>query len=50
MVYVHNVKCKPEYFGDVFTLIPDYMKIYPKDALGQFGNMNEMNSHGGKIA
>ena len=39
--YTVVVKCKPEYFGDVITLIPDYMCIFPKDAVEQFGNMND---------
>ncbi len=39
--YTVVVKTKPEYFGDVITLIPDYMCIFPKDAVEQFGNMND---------
>ncbi len=39
--YTVVVKTKPEYFGDVITLLPDYMCIYPKDAVEQFGNMND---------
>jgi peptide/nickel transport system substrate-binding protein len=39
--YTVVVKCKPEYFADVITLIPDYMCIFPKDAVEQFGNMND---------
>ncbi len=39
--YTVVVKTKPEYFGDVITLIPDYMCIFPKDAVEQFGNLND---------
>lgn len=39
--YTVVVKCKPEYFGDVVTLVTDYMCIYPKDAVEQFGDLND---------
>ncbi len=39
--YTVVVKCDPQYFGDVITMIPDYMCIFPKDAVEQFGNMND---------
>jgi len=39
--YTVVVKTKPEYFGDVITLVPDYMCIFPKDAVEQFGNLND---------
>lgn len=39
--YTVVVKTKPEYFGDVITIIPDYMCIFPKDAVEQFGNLND---------
>ncbi|UCH50963.1 MAG: ABC transporter substrate-binding protein [Chloroflexota bacterium] len=32
------VKCDPQYFGDVVTMI-DYMNIYPRDAIEEFGNL-----------
>ncbi len=39
--YTVVVKCDPQYFGDVITLLPDYMCIFPKDAVEQFGNLND---------
>jgi len=39
--YTVVVKCDPLYFGDVITLLPDYMCIFPKDAVEQFGNLND---------
>ncbi len=38
--YTVVIKCKPENFVDVVTVMPDFMKIYPKDAIEQFGDMN----------
>jgi peptide/nickel transport system substrate-binding protein len=34
------IKCEPQYFGDIITMI-DYMEIYPREAVEQFGNMND---------
>jgi peptide/nickel transport system substrate-binding protein len=34
------IKCDSQYFGDIITMI-DYMEIYPKEAVEQFGDMND---------
>lgn len=34
-----QIKCQPEYFGDVITML-DYMNIFPRDAVENFKNMN----------
>jgi peptide/nickel transport system substrate-binding protein len=38
--YTVVIKCQPEYFGDVITML-DYMNIYPRDAVEQFGDMKD---------
>ncbi len=43
--YTVVIKCKPEYFADVITTLPDYAHIFPKDAVEQFGNMNEWQNN-----
>jgi len=35
------VKCDPMHFSDLLTNLSDYTCIFPKDALEQFGNMND---------
>lgn len=43
--YTVVIKTKPEYFPDVITALPDYAHIFPKDALAQFGNMNDWQNN-----
>jgi len=43
--YTVVIKCKPEHFPDVITSLPDYAHIFPKDALEEFGNMNEWKNN-----
>jgi len=38
--YTVVIKCTPENFVDVVTVMLDFMKIYPRDAIEQFGDMN----------
>ncbi len=37
--YTVVVKCQPEYFGDIVTMF-DYMNIFPRDAIEEFGDLN----------
>ncbi|UCH50745.1 MAG: ABC transporter substrate-binding protein [Chloroflexota bacterium] len=37
--YTVVVKCDPAYFGDVVTMI-DYMDIYPREAIEEFGDLS----------
>jgi len=39
--YTVVIKCRPENFVDVVTVMLDFMKIYPRDAIEQFGDMND---------
>lgn len=43
--YTVVIRCKPEYFSEVFTHLADFACIYPKDALEQFGNMNDWKNN-----
>jgi peptide/nickel transport system substrate-binding protein len=38
--YTVVIKCQPEYFGDVISML-DYMNIYPREAVEQFGDMSD---------
>lgn len=41
--YTVVIKTNPEYMiiGDIFTILNDYACIFPKEAVEQFGNMND---------